>query len=230
MKNELKDKINYIIEYNAQTSMLLGNILNSGETMIIGGALREFKDNALTKIPRDIDIVVDTDDNSLSKILLPYNSIKNRFGGYKIIFNNFIIDIWCLKNTWAFKERKIKCAPNEYSSRLQDTVFLNIDAIVYNLTKDIWYDEKYMEAVNTGILDVVLIENPQLALNIVRTILLRQKYSMQLSDCLRQIISNFVFRRSGYLPELMEAQLSHYKNTLISCTDMEKEIQSICRN
>jgi hypothetical protein len=227
MKNELESKLNFILKANTQTNTLLNNVLNIGETLIIGGALREFKDNKLSKMPRDIDIVVDSDDEYLSNILLPYNPTKNRFGGYKLISNNLIVDIWCLKNTWAFKEKKIKYTLTEYSERLQDTVFLNLDAIVYNLTKDIWYDKKYLEAMNTRILDVVLIDNPQLALNVVRALLFKHKYNMRLSDCLKDIISNFVSSNHSYLQLLVDAQLSHFKNVLIDTTNLNKEIDRI---
>ncbi|RXE60467.1 hypothetical protein [Acetivibrio mesophilus] len=228
MSRDFIHQMNYIMKYYPKTDKLLSAISNSGETLLIGGALREFKDNELNKIPRDFDIVVDTDDCILESILLPYSPQKNRFGGYKVDCNGLIIDVWCLKNTWAFKENIIKCKPEEYSSRLQDTVFLNIDAIVYNLSRDIWYDDKYEEAMRTRILDIVLRENPQLALNIVRTILLKQKYSMQLSQKLRGVICDFVYICPDFLQHLMQVQVSHYKCTLINEVKLKNEIDTIC--
>lgn len=227
MISEFRKRINNIIKNYPKVDNLLDEIINGGETLFIGGALREYKDNQLSKLPRDFDIVVDTDDKILEAILLPYNPHKNRFEGYQIDFFDFVIDVWCLKNTWAFKENLVKCQPKDYSSRLQDTVFLNIDAIVYNLSQDIWYDEKYSEAMRTKILDVVLEENPQLALNIVRTIFLKQKYSMHLSERLKEIIYSFVVNSNDFISLLMQAQLSHYKRIIVNEINMKYEISNI---
>jgi len=228
MSTDFKKQLNLIMKNYPKVNSLLSKLSSHGETMLIGGVLREFKDNALNKMPRDFDIVVDIDDKMLATILFSFNPQQNRFGGYKVIYNNLVIDIWSLKNTWAFKENIISCSPEEYSSRLQDTVFLNIDAIVYNLSYDIWYDEKYKDAIRTRILDIVLKENPHLALNIVRTILLKQKYSMQLSERLKEVVCEFIENNPDYLQKLMQAQVSHYNYSIINEKNLKGEILNIC--
>ncbi len=199
-----------------------------GETMLIGGALRDYIENSLKIPPRDFDIVVDTDDIYLAKVLSSYLPQKNRFGGYKIINNNMNIDIWCLKDTWAFKEGKIACSPVEYNYRLKDTVFLNIDSIVYSYTKKIWYDEKYKDAMSSRMLDVVLEENPQLALNIIRIIIFRRKYGMNVSQRLTAIICNYLKHESSPFCILNQIQMDHYKRIIFTERYLREEIDRIC--
>lgn len=45
--------------------------------------------------------------NGLDDVLRKYNTKINRFGGYKISFNDINVDIWRIENTWAFKNQKI---------------------------------------------------------------------------------------------------------------------------
>ena len=49
-----------------------------------------------------------------------------------------------MKETWAFKEQKVLANEKNYFNKLPDTVFLNMDALVYDLKKDIWND--YMQS------------------------------------------------------------------------------------
>lgn len=69
-----------------------------------------------------------------------------------------------------------------------DTVFLNIDAIVYDMKRDIWYEEGYQEAIKTQVLNVVLESNPEIPLNIVRAMVLKKRYNMAYSKRLKDII------------------------------------------
>lgn len=207
---------------------LLKQLENLGETFIIGGALREFRENNLEQLPRDFDLVVDTDDYHLNKVLFRHRPHRNRFGGYKINDRGIIIDIWCLKDTWAYKEKKIVCRTSDYGEKLQDTVFLNIDAIVYNFTKKVWYDANYIHAMNTKELDVVLEANPQLPLNIMRSILLKNRYSMQMSSKLKSIICNYVKSEKDSERMLMSIQMAHYNYILIDQIFLKKELELIC--
>lgn len=69
-----------------------------------------------------------------------------------------------------------------------DTVFLNIDAIVYDMKRDIWYEEGYQEAIKIQVLNVVLESNPEIPLNIVRAMVLKKRCNMAYSKRLKDII------------------------------------------
>lgn len=226
MNKDFEERIRDIFS-KYSIGQLLDDILASGETLLIGGVLREYKENKLEELPRDFDIVVNSTQDKLIKSISPYNPHRNRFGGYKISYNNLIIDVWCLQDTWAYKKKLVKCRLNEYSLRLQDTVFLNIDSIVYNLTQDIWYDERYQEAMRTKVLDVVLKENPQIPLNIVRSIIYSKKYSMQISVNLRDIILKYISNTPNFLQQLLEIQIAHYNSIVLNESVLEHEINRI---
>ena len=42
---------------------------------------------------------------------------------------------------------------------LPKTVFLNMDAIIYDMKNDKWYDTEYKKAMETKVLDIILEEN-----------------------------------------------------------------------
>ena len=60
-----------------------------------------------------------------------------------------------MKETWAFKEQKVLANEKNYFNKLPDTVFLNMDALVYDLKKDIWNDYLYKEAMKSRVLDIM---------------------------------------------------------------------------
>ena len=163
-----------------QASKLIQCLNECGEILLFGGAVREFNDNKFNITPRDFDIVIKKKHNdiNLDNLLHRFYYRKNRFNGYKIKIDSLEFDIWEIENTWAFKEKKIDCTEAEYIEKLQETVFLNIDSVVYNITKEKIYSNRYEEAMKCKILDVVLVDNPYVELNMLRAILFKRKYNM----------------------------------------------------
>lgn len=49
-----------------------------------------------------------------------------------------------------------------YFEHLTDSVYLNINAIAYDLSNDKWNDFGYGKAMESNILDLVLAENPEM--------------------------------------------------------------------
>ncbi|MDL0345535.1 hypothetical protein QQO70_01220, partial [Clostridioides difficile] len=125
--------------------------------------------------------------------------------------NQIEFDIWEIENTWAFKENKVQINFGDYEKKLQDTVFLNIDSIVYNLNTQDYYNKKYENAMENKSLDVVLEENPYIELNLLRAILFKKKYNMDFSDKLSRILSDFVDNNNNYLKLMEEVQIKHYR-------------------
>lgn len=215
-----------LIRRDTDACRLINRLEEHGDILLFGGAVREYKDNQFSKIPRDIDIVVKNENDliNIENIMSEFRYIKNRFGGYKIKLNNLEFDIWNIENTWAFKEEKIACEEHEYIEKLQDTVFLNVDAIVYNLTKKEMYDEKYQQAMSNRVLDVVLEDNPCIALNIIRAILFKQKYEMIFSEHLKHIFEHFIKNTRNYLDKIYKIQFEHYSREIISKKDISEYI------
>lgn len=203
-----------------------------GDIYLIGGVLREIKDNGKVLFLRDIDIVLDTEKENEYEILMSeYKPEKNKFGGYKIQCQDLIVDIWLLRQTWAYSAHVIKCDKKDYPTRLPETVFLNMDSIVYDMKNSKWYDDKYREAMETKVLDVVLQENPFLELNIVRSFVIKKKYEMIFSDRLKELIRNYFDncskRENDVILRLCETQKIRYKKEILSKAEFEETLKEI---
>lgn len=213
----LKEMIYLYLKKHPPALELFNMLERAGTLYLIGGVLREFKDNGDILDLRDIDIVIDVEDNGCwENILFKFCTNKNRFGGYKLYCSGLIVDIWPLDETWAYKNGIIKCSPEKYAECLTDTVFLNIDAIVYDVKRNIWYDKGYQEAIESRILDVVLECNPEVPLNIVRAIVLKKRYHMEFSQGLKSIIRAEKASCDNFIDLLMDIQRKRYRKEILS--------------
>lgn len=222
--SELKDVIlSYLCKY-PPAKCLLEQIGEIGKIYFIGGVLREFRDYNTIHQVRDIDIVVDTDDRvKFEKICEKYNASRNYFQGYKLVCSGLIMDVWRLDDTWAYKNNLVDFDVNCKIAQLQKTVFLNIDGIVYDLNGDKWYDDNYQDAMRSKILDVVLKDNPAVPLNVMRAMVLKNKYNMVYSESLKQIICAYI-AAGGSPVELMQIQLRRYNKEILSLKKIFDEI------
>ena len=225
---QLKE-IMYLYLKNHPPALELFYILEkAGDVYLIGGVLREYKDNNAILNLRDVDIIIDVQNIEYwEKILSEFEVRKNRFGGYKLCCSGLIVDIWPLDETWAYKKQIVKCSPAEYVESLIYTVFLNIDAIVYDMKRDIWYDGGYKEAMRTRVLDVVLECNPEIHLNIVRAMVLKERYKMTYSKKLKEIIVKEREKSREFSGLLMDIQFARYKKEILSKETIEKELMQI---
>lgn len=223
----LDEVITEYLDKHPPAKELFEGLKSLGNIYLIGGVLREYKDNNGIDFLRDVDMVADIPEPEYEEFLGAYKPEVNAFGGYKICCLDLVVDIWRLEQTWAYAKRKIICADNDYVINLPRTVFLNMDAIVYDLKNDVWYDKVYYDALNKGILDVVLKDNPQIGLNIVRSLVIRKRYNMRVSRELCDIISDYCIKNQNAVHELYEIQLNRYKKEIISLEELQKELSGI---
>lgn len=211
----IKDEIYSYLQDYPPSMELLNCLEEAGDLYLIGGALREYKDYGKIKKLRDIDIVIDIKlMDRWNNILKKYNPGRNKFDGYKIVCSNLIVDIWSINECWAYRENIIKCEPDKYVENLPRTVFLNMDSIVYDMRNDRWFDKIYRVAKDSGILDVVLEDNPHLELNILRAIILKERYQMVFSDKLISIIKKH--DTADLYKKLLMIQEKRYKESIVS--------------
>lgn len=181
---------------------LFKNLNSNGELYIFGGAVRHYLDNGnFNTLPRDFDIIFKKKDSTvkLEKIITQYFKFKkNRFNGYKFQINNLKFDIWNIEDTWAFRENKVKYDSQNYISKLTETVFLNIDSLIFDLNNKKLYADNYKKIINTKELDIVLNENPFLELNLLRALILMDKYNLSPSRLLIDIFNSFVSKNNNY--------------------------------
>lgn len=224
----LNNMIHTYLEKYPPSLKLFCMLEKAGDIYLIGGVLREFKDNGNIIDLRDIDIVIDIkDERQWKSILSEFYTKQNRFGGYKLLCSGLIVDVWRLEETWAYKNHIIECEAEKYVEHLADTVFLNIDAIVYDLKNDLWYDKKYSEAMNSRVLDIVLERNPEIPLNIVRAMVLKQRYDMSYSIKMKNVILKEKENEKDFLNRLMDIQLVRYRKEILSCSYIQKELNQL---
>ena len=202
-----------------------------GNIYLIGGVLREYRDHKTIQQLRDIDIIVDIKDRVLwEDTLACYSVQRNRFDGYKLRCEDLLMDTWSIENTWAFRSRAIRCDREDYLDYLPQTVFLNIDSIIYDWEKEMWIDKVYQDAMKSRILDVVLEENPYLLLNTVRTLILKERYQMALSRRLRKLMLSVIKEPenlSHYVDVLYNEQIRRYQQAILSKDFIHNEIYTL---
>ncbi|WP_110955002.1 hypothetical protein [Anaerosinus massiliensis] len=203
---------------------LLHKLNKDNELFLFGGCVRSYLKNNFNKMPRDFDIVLKKNKvNDIENIFKDYQYTKNRFGGFKIKVDNLDFDIWEIENTWAFKEKKVQLS----EKNLCETVYLNIDAIVYDLNKKKYYQKVFKDAMHSKCLDIVLADNPYITLNLLRTIIYKREYEMSLSNKLKNQFVAFANKYDDFSKLLYDVQIDHYKEEKISINEINKEISNI---
>ena len=226
-QNVLKD----YLKRNDSAYLLFEELVKCGDIYLIGGVLREYKDCGSLENLRDIDIVVDVkDEQRWNNTFTKFSACRNRFGGSKVLFGNLPIDTWDVRQTWAYREGIVVCNPDEYISKLSETIFLNIDGIIYDWKRDIWNDKEYCRAMDSRVLDVVLESNPQIPLNIVRAFILQKRYSMSLSERLTKIIITEAHKYnnlSDFARMLEEVERRRYGKLFFSNEELLQKIKQL---
>lgn len=170
-----------VMRENSNIACMLNEIMECGPSVIMGGAIRDWQ---LGKTPHDIDIVVDCPTERL-EILSKYKPLKNKFGGYKLTLNKTEFDIWNLDSTWAINNNS---KFEKQISTLPETVFLNIDAIMYYMRTGELVDKGFAQAMKSRMLDIVYEPNPYPYFCVSKSLVTMQKYDLQPSQRLKQFI------------------------------------------
>ncbi|MGK5511734.1 hypothetical protein [Brevibacillus formosus] len=210
---EIRKNFLEILSNRPYSKQLLSYLEEQGQILLFGGCIREYFDTKYSILPRDFDIVLhDVATNTLENFLSDnsYNVERNKFGGYKIMADDLKFDIWELQNTWAFKARKISF--NEVKD-LNKTVFLNIDAVHYNLTTEYLSDDGYETARKYKTLDIVLKDNPFPELNFARAIRLMNKYDLTWSENLSEYFNEWVSmhpNKSDAIEKIKQIEVKRY--------------------
>ena len=133
--------------------------LPTGDLYLFGGVLRDLALSGQRGFSSDIDIVVDDDDwTHLVKYLRSRGVTQNRFGGFRLKVNEWPIDIWTARETWAIRKGLVEYHGIE---SLTETTILNWDAILLNWrTKRIICSPDYFRQIRGRVMDIVLTENP----------------------------------------------------------------------
>ena len=227
---DLNKRIDFYFKREKNINALYRDLKSIGNLYFMGGIARELyncsKTGEINNV-RDIDIVIDSMGNSnlFNLILQKYNHQINKFGGCKIYYNSVKIDVWEIRNTWAFKSNIIKCDSSNMGKELQNTVFLNYDAIVYDMKNENFYFEKYINCLSEKILDIVLKENPHLYLNLVRVLEFKVKTGYSLSYNLRSIYQKLYQSDKNFINQLYK--IEKYRENIMTKQELISEVESV---
>ena len=220
--NCLTKKVNYFLlrERNRDASLLrlLDELPSVSPAYLFGGIIRDialFGNRDTHK--SDIDIVCDGQESQLRSFLEEFSTKEpfrqNKFDGFRIKTENWSIDIWPAKNTWAFKQG-IRTYKGIQS--LLETTITNWESILFPLHGGpLIYREGYFDDVLRGYLDVILVENPNpigMYVKIIRSYADKgaSEFSRRAVEVLRKAVSEHSFE------EFSSYEKAHYGNFYIS--------------
>jgi hypothetical protein len=221
--NTLSDDLFSLLNRTHSTQAFINNICEDASVYLFGGSVRDYLENKFHSL-RDLDFVVLANDGNKVEIerYIPEDQnikvVKNRFDGYKVFFGNYLtIDIWNLADTWGIKEMQM--SPN--LENLAATVYLNIDALLYSVNTGAFIndcDKKYKFIKETSNeIDILCETNPFEKLNLLRAIILQEKYKFLLSKKIRKkIVDYYANHKKKFVDELVKIQTEHYGEKLLS--------------
>ncbi|NLN32848.1 MAG: hypothetical protein GX159_04550, partial [Flavobacteriaceae bacterium] len=190
---------------NFQVKKFIEDLKKHYTPYLFSGVLRNFFIKIYEK-PRDLDIVLLSSEGkvkeNIESFLANYGDVrKNSFGGYKLILDNFPIDLWFIEDTWAF-QNKLLNENNNLEYNLLKSTFFNFSSIIYDFKNQTFIIEKDFEKfISKREMDIVLPDNPNQVLCILNIIYYAEKYQINLSKSLiNYYISHFnSFSANDYL-------------------------------
>ena len=242
---EIKDiktkfPIHFKIEMEKGNSMsLIYEIFEYGTAYVVGGFFRDFLEN---KISRDIDIIVDIDNEKLINIITNnnFNYNINRYGGIKISTKYIDIDIWSIENNWAFKNNLVKLNENDNLNSIAKGCFYNYDALVINLNNFSFNIRYYNDFINSKELKILSKMpkyknlNPSIEANILRAFHLKKQfkitYEKSTYDYLYDKINSLNYSYSSALERLEQIKIVYPKYQILNTEEISNFIFEIQDN
>jgi uncharacterized phage-associated protein len=202
----------------------------AGELALIGGALRDAYLQGIRNFESDFDFVLHPRNLSeVAHLMGRYNAVENRFGGYRLELDRWKIDVWSLQNTWAQTSGHRRVDSFE---DLLSVTFFDWDAVVYNLsTCRIIVDSKYFERIDSGILDVNLLPNPNPLGNAVRALRYAKRWGAAFGATLAKHVYDML--REHGISGFLDAERNSFRNTLLEQASLSlatEELAGALRN
>lgn len=171
-------------------------------------------------LKRDIDIVIGQEIDIGEEFKgLPIN--LNSFGGYKINYPSGPLDLWFIKDTWAFQHYQ-KTLDFQLEKAIPNTAFFNFSAIIFSFNKQqFYYSNHFVKFLKDKKLDYVYGYNANYPLCVVNTFYYADKYSLKISERLMNYIRNIhVSNKYDY----DEIQMKHFGYIMYSDTEINKRL------
>jgi hypothetical protein len=102
-----------------------------GPMMIFGGLIRDLALGHSRDFSSDVDVVLKGMPlEVLGRQLAPYKPERNAFGGFRVQFGRWGLDLWTFETTWAFANGLVQGIQREDLLR---TTFFNWDAVLFEV-------------------------------------------------------------------------------------------------
>jgi len=161
--------------------------------------------------PRDLDIILGYVSRERLETLFP-DHIKGQtsLGGLKLQVKDWAIDMWPIRDTWAFKEGKV--AGTGFSD-YPKTTFLNIEAVAIQLfskekQKREIYSKGFFEAIKERTIELNFEENPAPAECIIRALRIADKFKFVIGPKLARYMMSY--KKLMEIEELVERYQRRY--------------------
>ncbi len=225
----VRKKIDNLITRDVVVEQLWSKLEDSFNVIIFGGAIRDILFGCEQNI-RDLDVVLypieecDNDkQDSLFQNIIEKNGIyrycKNQFDGYKIQGKFITLDIWLLKDTWAFRKKLLPMS----SQNLLKSVYLNIDAYAWNYSKNFFIS--HCDEIKNHEIDIVLEESVCERLNLIRSVVFERKYDICLSDRIVRKLYKMLQNWNKIEKDIFLIEKKHYGYIIVTKQDIQKAIE-----
>lgn len=175
------------------------------------------------KIVRDVDIVVESDDE-IQQLLNRHVYRINSFGGYKVMINGMEIDIWRMDKTWAINNHQT-ILNFDLDKYIPNTAFFNFSAIIYSINKkEFIYTKHFLRFLRDKKMDVVYIPNANNHLCVVNSLYYSDKYDLKLSKKLSEIIKKMHSRNDK---DYTSVQEKHFGEVLYKNIEIDNRLQKL---
>lgn len=156
------------------------------QVFLFGGILRDLSLVGNEGFNSDVDIVVVPTNGAGGKSPLDdHQTVMNKFGGFRITLSRWKIDVWELKNTWAFA----KGYSQPSVQNLCNATFFDWDAIAFDVQNGhIYALSDYLARINNRLLDINLEPSPNPLGNVVKAFRYCERYDAALSSRLAHYV------------------------------------------
>lgn len=187
LKYQFRTHFSLELNKNPKLKFLLYEIFVFGSAYIVGGYFRDFLDS---KKSRDLDIIIDLNNERLLEIIKNSNTKYsiNRHNGIKLQFDDLVVDMWSIENNWAFKNELVKLNEKDKLNSIAKGCFYNYDSLVINLHTFNLNIQNYSSYLENKKLDILLKSsiyknlNPTAEANILRAFYLKKTQNIQFSS------------------------------------------------
>lgn len=193
------------------------------DTVIFGGMVREFSLGHAREFCSDLDLVTLHSRKSIEQFLGGRDWVRNKFGGYRILQDKWMYDIWSLEDTWAAQAGYIECV--NFDDLLR-TTFFDIDSAAFHISsRRLIMSAAHVEAVRSKRLGINLAENPSPSAMARRAVRMAMRNELSLS---RELAHYVVYNYRSSQPSSLESGYVYALKRLLDsgeCQLVRPEIQ-----